>query len=110
MVRPSSSPTATAFTGLLWPVKGSPMGVPVAASQSRTVLSLLPEATMVRPVQLADRHRAHRTGVAGEGWPMGVPVAASQTRTVLSLLPEATMVRPVQLARPPPHSPCRCGR
>jgi len=34
---------------LVWPVKGPLIGVPVAASQTRTVRSALPEMTTGRP-------------------------------------------------------------
>jgi hypothetical protein len=40
-VRPSAKvPKATELTGLVWPVRGWPMGVPVVGSQSRTVPSV----------------------------------------------------------------------
>ena len=38
---------ATADTGPVWPVSGSPTGFPVAASHSRTVWSAPPEAMRV---------------------------------------------------------------
>ena len=37
---------------------------------------------MAAPVQLPDRHRAHRAAWPVNGLPTGVPVAASHTRTV----------------------------
>ena len=55
---------ATLITASVWPVSGWPMGWPVSASHTRTVLSLLPEA--MRCAVGAERHAAHRLGVAGE--------------------------------------------
>ena len=37
MVRPSTCPTATEVTQPVWPVRGSPIGLPVVASHLRTV-------------------------------------------------------------------------
>ncbi len=48
-MRPANCPTATAFTGPVWLVNGSPTRMPVAASHTRTDQSSLPEATTVRP-------------------------------------------------------------
>ena len=107
MVRPSSCPTATAFTQSSWPVNGSPTGAPVAASHTRTVSSSLPETTTVRPSSSPDRHRAHPVVVAGERVADRVaggrvphphrPVAAAGDHHGA----------PVQLARPPPRLPRR---
>ncbi len=63
-MRVPSGLNATLDTASVWPVSGSPMGWPVSASHSRTVLSSLPEAMPV-PVG-AERHADHRVGVAGE--------------------------------------------
>ena len=43
MSRSPTRPIATAFTVPVWPVNAAPMGRPVAASQTRTVVSRLPE-------------------------------------------------------------------
>jgi hypothetical protein len=45
-------PNATPVTVLVWPVSGSLIGVLVVGSHSRTVLSLLPEASSSRPSSL----------------------------------------------------------
>ena len=47
-MRCPSGLNATLYTVSVWPVSGWPMGFPVSASHSRTVLSALPEA-MRRP-------------------------------------------------------------
>ena len=67
------------------------MGLPVAASQSRRVLSLQPE-TMRRPSGLKATILTDFVWLLREG-PMGLPVASSQSRRVLSTEPE-TMCRP----------------
>ena len=74
------------------------MGVPVARSQTRTVLSSLPEMATGRPFS-----SVAATAFTGPLWPvrglpMGVPVARSQTRTVSSPLPEMTTGRPFSSA------------
>ena len=63
-MRLPSGLNATLITSSVWPVSGAPIGWPVAASHSRTVLSPLPEAMRV-PVG-AERHTGHRAGVAGQ--------------------------------------------
>ena len=55
---------ATPITPPVWPVSGAPIGWPVSASHSRTVPSALARGQPV-PVG-AERHTAHRAGVAGE--------------------------------------------
>ena len=77
-----------------WPVSGSPTGVPVARSQTRTVSSLLPEMTTGRPASSAAATAVTEPAWPVNGAPIGVPVARSQTRTVWSLLPEMTTGRP----------------
>ena len=95
-VRPSGSvPNATAATPPVWPVSGSPTGVPVAGSHNRTVPSSLPVASRVRPSGSVP----NATAVTAPVWPVsgsptGVPVAGSHNRTVPSQLPVASRVRP----------------
>jgi hypothetical protein len=48
MMRRPSGLNATLFTTSSWPVSGSPIGAPVSASHSRTVLSV-PPAAITRP-------------------------------------------------------------
>ena len=82
-MRRSSPLNRTPLTGPSWCI-GAPIGAPVAASQSRTVLSW-DQDSMRRPSML------NRTPLTGPSWcigaPIGAPVAASHTRAVLS--PEA---------------------
>ncbi len=73
---------ATLSTASVWPVSGAPMGWPVSASHSRTVLSSLPEA--MRGAVGAERHTGHRAVWPVSGAPRGWPVSASHSRTVLS--------------------------
>ena len=47
--RRAAGRTPPPVTAPVWPVSGSPTGVPVAGSHSRTVLSSLPVASRVRP-------------------------------------------------------------
>ena len=58
------------------------MGLPVAASQSRAVLS--PAAGEDGLAVGAERHGHRPRPGAPVGGPMGLPVAASQSRAVLS--------------------------
>ena len=92
--RPSSSPTATAVTPPVWPVNGSPTGVPVARSHTRTVRSSLPETTTGRPSSSPTATAFTAPVWPVNGSPTGVPVARSHTRTVRSALPETTTGRP----------------
>ena len=66
MARPSTCPTATEVTAPVWPVRGSPIGLPVAASHTRTVRSSGAGDDDGAAVDLPDRHRGHPAGVAGE--------------------------------------------
>ena len=66
------------------------MGWPVAASQSRAVLSSLPVRTVL-PSGLKATAIDRVLGAAMAA-PMGCPVAASQSRAVLSLLPVRTVL------------------
>ena len=110
-VRPSAPvPNATASTGPVWPVSGSPTGLPVAS----------PTAAPCRPRRRrpagSGRRRWRRTpplhpvGVAGQRLADAAPVAGSHSRTVPSSPPEASRVRPSGLRRTPPTTPSRCGR
>ena len=63
-------------------MNGSPTGVPVARSQTRTVRSLLPEMTTGRPSSSAAATDVHQPAWPVNGSPTGVPVARSHTRTV----------------------------
>ena len=76
-----------------WPVSGSPTGVPVARSQTRTVRSSLPEMTTGRPSSSAAATAHHPSSWPVSGSPTGVPVARSQTRTMPSQ-PPLTMREP----------------
>jgi hypothetical protein len=65
------------------------MGVPVAASHSRTVRSRLPVAITGLPSSCPNAIEVTGLVWPVNGSPMGVPAAASHSRTVLSLLPVA---------------------
>ncbi|HEX2807630.1 MAG TPA: hypothetical protein VHN80_15825, partial [Kineosporiaceae bacterium] len=68
-VRPSGNRTAaTAVTARVWPVSGSPTGVPVAGSHNRTVASQPPAAIRVRP----SGNRVAATAVTALVWPVRV--------------------------------------
>ena len=68
----------------LWPTSGGPIGWPVTASHTRTVV--LPAETIRLPSEL---NVTLDTGsVVVIGGPIGFPVPASHCRTVLSQLPE----------------------
>ena len=71
---------ATLLTGPSW--LSFPIWCPVAASHSRTVLSLLPEAIRVPSGLNATLDTASSWPRSGS--PIGCPVAASHNRTVLS--------------------------
>ena len=91
-------------------MNGSPIGVPVARSHTRTVRSSLPEMTTGRPSS-----SAAATAFTGPLWPVngsptGAPVARSHTRTVRSLLPEMTTGRPSSSAAATALHRSRCGR
>jgi hypothetical protein len=88
--RPSGEKVAL-LTAPVWPLRGSPIGCPVSASQSRSVLSDEAE-TMRRP---SGEKAALRAALVWplSGSPMGCPVSASQSRSVLSNEAE-TMRRP----------------
>ena len=103
-------PNATASTPSVWPVSGAPTGVPVAGSQTRTVWSALPEMISSAAVDLSERHRGHRVGVAGErvadrGAGGGVP---DPHRVVGAAGDDHGAA--VDLSRGPPRSPGWCGR
>src|SRR6476646_10316785 len=84
-MREPSGLNATPVTQSVWPVSGGPMGWPVSASHSRTVLS--PPETMRFPSGLnATLYTAPVWPVSGA--PMGWPVSAFHIRRVLSSLPE----------------------
>ena len=91
MARPSTCPTATALTQSVWPVRGSPIGLPVAASHTRTVWSWEPETMMVRPSTCPTATAFTLSVWPVRGSPIGLPVAASHTRTVRSSEPETMM-------------------
>ena len=80
-----------------WPVNGSPTGVPVARSHTRTVPSSLPEMTTGRPSSSAAATARTAPPWPVNGSPTGAPVARSHTRTVPSSLPEMTTGPAVQL-------------
>ena len=81
---------ATLITAPVWPVSGAPIGWPVSASHSRTVLSSLPETMRVPSGLNATLATAPVWPVSGA--PIGWPVSASHSRTVLSALPETMRV------------------
>ena len=70
-------------------VQGRPMGWPVAASQSRAVLSSLPVSDGLAVG--AERHGSDMA-LMRQGWAEGRPVAASQSRAVRSELPVRTVL------------------
>src|SRR5215471_17908985 len=77
------------------PVRGSPIGSPVVASQRQTAPSLPAEASTRRPsgpVQLVSDHTGPLWPVSGP--PIGSPVVTSQRRTTPSPPPEARIRRP----------------
>ena len=91
-MRLPSGLNATLDTESVWPVSGWPIGWPVSASHSRTVLSALPEAMRV-PSGL-NATLVHRVGVAGQRLRRRVGRCRRPTAArVLSSLPEA-MRRP----------------
>ena len=61
---------------------GSPIGLPVAASQTRAVLSS--DAVTMRLPSGLNAALSHHSSWPLSGSPIGLPVAASQTRAVLS--------------------------
>ena len=84
----------------VWPVSGAPIGWPVSASHSRTVLSPLPETIRLPSGLNATLNTESVWPVSGS--PIGWPVSASHSRTVLSTLPE-TMRVPVGAERHAGH-------
>ena len=66
-----------------WPLSGSPIGLPVAASQIRAVLSS--DAVTMRLPSGLNAALSTTIVMALEGSPIGWPVAASQIRAVLSI-------------------------
>ena len=63
-MRLPSGLNATLHTAPVWPVSGAPIGWPVSASHTRTVLSSAAGGDALAVG--AERHTAHRVGVAGE--------------------------------------------
>src|SRR5271168_5220596 len=83
-----SGEKATDQTGPEWPLSGSPCGAPVAASQSRIVLSPEPDVTSLPSGEKATDLTESEWPSSGS--PCGAPVAVSQSRTVPSPEPDAT--------------------
>jgi hypothetical protein len=73
-------PVATATTQLVWPVSGSPTGVPVARSHTRTVASWLPVTATTRP----SASTVAATATTRRVW----PVSGSPTGVALPALPQ----------------------
>ncbi len=75
-------------TGSVWPTRASVSGRPDWASQTRTVPSVLPDATWrpsgLKPIAVTAR------ACATQGAPIGFPVSASNNRTRPSKPPLAT--------------------
>ena len=81
-MRLPSGLNAALYTASSWPLSGSPIGLPLAASQIRAVLSI-DAVTMRLPSGLnAALHTASSWPLSGS--PIGLPLSASQTRAVLS--------------------------
>jgi hypothetical protein len=64
--RSPARPIATASAQTSWPARGPPIGVPVAASHTRTVPSPALETDVPVPGP-PDGHRGHPVVVAGRG-------------------------------------------
>ena len=88
-MRCPSGLNATADTTSVWPIIGCPMGWPVSASHSRTVLSKPPETTRCPSGLNATLHTNSVLPV--NGFPMGWPVSAFHTRSALSSTLAVTM-------------------
>ena len=85
---PPGKQLSQGFLGTVKLVSGGPICCPVSASQTRTVLSALPE-TMRLPSGLnATLFTQSVSPVSGA--PMGWPVSTFHSRMVLSQLPETT--------------------
>ena len=97
---------ATLLTGSVWPVSGAPIGWPVAASHTRTVLSCA-AGDDARAVG-AERHALHRAGVAGQRRADGLAGGRvpHPHRVVVAAGDDARAVGAERHAR----SPRRCGR
>src|SRR6266446_1385701 len=77
-MRLPSGLNAALATKFAWPVRGSPIGLPVSASHSRAVLST-DAVTLRLPPGL---NPALATAACPLGSPIGLPVSASHTRAV----------------------------
>ena len=77
---------ATLITASVWPVSGGPIGWPVSASHTRTVLSTPPET--MRVAVGAERHTEHRSVWPVSGCADGLAGVGVPHPHVLSPLPE----------------------
>ena len=95
----------TSKTWWVWPVSGAPIGWPVSAFHTRTVLSALAEASSM-PVG-AEHHSVHRGLVAGEPGDRFAGVDVPQPHR--AVVAGAGQPVPVRAERHTVDT-CRCGR
>src|SRR5438034_1290675 len=76
-------------TPRVWPLSGSPIGLPVSASHSRAVQS--PDAVIMRLPSGLNAALNTQSEWPSSGLPIGLPVSASHTRAVRSA--DAVMMR-----------------